>query len=194
MAKEKKETAKNWFVRHKVWTALIILFVFVAIAGSGNSNKSGSSTSGKPTTAKEKVYKFTDRADKQPTDLEIATGESATINGVKMTLVSAERKASLSEYDTADSGKQYLVLNVQLENTSDKTQPFNALNFKVQTVSGQVIDTSFQTVSNPLNSGDLVAGGKVTGSVVIEVPVETGHQYLIWKPDAWKSDRAIVQL
>ncbi len=192
MAKD-KEKSKNWFVRHKVWTAIIALVVLsFVVSVTAESNKS--SSGGKATTSTTKSYKFTDRADKQSTDLEIAMGEYAVINGVKMTPVSAERKTSLSEYETAGSGKQYLILNVQLENTSKDTKPFNALNFKVQTVGGQVIDTSFQTAANPLNSGDLVAGGKVTGSVVVEVPVETGHQYLIWKPDAWKSDRAVVQL
>lgn len=192
MAKD-KEKSKNWFAKHKVWTAIIVLFVLgFIISAAGDSNKS--SSGGKATNSAAKGYKFTDRADKQSTDVEIVMGENATIDGVKMTPVSAERKASLSEYETAASGKQYLVVNVQLENTAKDTKPYNVFNFKVQTVSGQVIDAGFQSAGNPINSGDLVAGGKVAGSVVFEVPVETGHQYMIWKPGAWKADRAIVQL
>jgi hypothetical protein len=68
------------------------------------------------------------------------------------------------------------------------------MDFRIQTAGGQVLDSSFGTVSNPLNSGDIVAGGKASGAIVFQVPVEEGHQYVIWKPDPYNSARAIVQV
>ena len=59
---------------------------------------------------------------------------------------------------------------------------------------GQVLDGAFATVPTPLNSGDIVAGGKAQGQIVFEVPVEEGHQYIIWKPNAFNASRAIVQV
>lgn len=188
-----KSTSKNWFVKHKILTVIIALFV-LGFIGAMTSSKSPSSSSGTASKSGAKAYKFGDRADKQPTDVEIAVGESATVDGVKMTPVSVERKTSLSDYDTAADGKQFLVMTVQLENTDSKTHAFNPFDFKVQTAGGQVLDTSFHSTTNQLNSGDLVAGGKTSGAIVLEVPVESGHQYVIWKPDAFKSDRAIVQV
>lgn len=193
------KSSKNWFARHKVLTVILVLVV-LGIVGSatggskGTTSSSSSSSNGAATTSEGKTYKFNDRADKQPTDVEIAIGESATVDGVKMTPVSATKKNSLSDYDKAGDGKQFLVVNVQLENTDSKTHSFNPYDFKIQTAGGQVLDNSFHSTTNPLTSGDLVAGGKSSGSIVLEVPVETSHQYLIWKPNAFESDRAIVQV
>lgn len=100
---------------------------------------------------------------------------------------------SLGEFDNADSGKTYVVADVTLENTSDSTKPYNEFDFRMQTAGGQVLDgTVVSSITDVLNSGDIVTGGKSTGKVVFQVPVETGHQYLIWKPGL-DSDRAIVQ-
>lgn len=66
--------------------------------------------------------------------------------------------------------------------------------FRIQTAGGQVLDGTFATVPSPLSSGDMVAGGKASGKIVFEVPVEDGHQYVIWKPGAYNAARAIVQV
>ncbi len=193
-----KEKDGNWFKRHKILTvilALIAIGVIVsATGGSKSSTSNSSSTGGSKTSSGEKTYKFTDRADKQPKDVEILPGETATVSGVKMTLSGVEYKTAVSDYEKADDGKTYVVADVTLENTTNKTESYNSLNFRMQTAGGQVLDSTFATVPSPLNSGDIVAGGKVTGKVVFEVPVEEGHQYVIWKPGSYNADRAIVQV
>lgn len=160
-------------------------------ASGGGSTDNGSSNGG--TSNAEKTYKFNDRADKQDKDVEVLPGEAATVGGVKMTVSGVEYKTRLNDFETADSGKTYVVADVALENTSNETQPYNVFDFRVQTSGGQVLDGTITTIQT-LSSGDLVAGGKVSGKVVFEVPVEEGHQYLIWKPNAFNSDRAIVQV
>jgi Domain of unknown function (DUF4352) len=140
-----------------------------------------------------KVYKFSDRADKQAADIEVMPTEPATINGVQMTVSSVEYKTSLSEFETADSGKTYLVANVVISNTSDKTQPYSSSDFRVQTAGGQVLDPTFSaSIKDELSYADLVTGGKATGKVVFLLPEETAHQYIIWKP-GFDSERAVVQ-
>lgn len=176
---------KNWFARHKVMTlilAFIAIGVIVSAASGGNSSKSGSIIE----------YRFAERADKQAKDVEVVAGEAATVGGVKMTVSKVEYKTSMSTYETAGEGKTYVVADVVLENTSDKTRPYNVFDFRIQTAGGQVLDGDFASVPNPLNSGDMVAGGKAQGQIVFNVPVEAGHQYIIWKP-SFDSARAIVQ-
>lgn len=184
----------NWFKKHKILTvilAFIVIGVIVNVAGGSENGSSSSSGGNKSSSAK--TYKFDERADKQPKDVEVLPGEAATVGGVKMTLSGVEYKTSISGYEKAEDGKTYVAADVTLENTSNKTQPYNVFNFRIQTASGQVLDgtiTSIQTLS----SGDLVAGGKVTGKIVFDVPTEDGHEYVIWKPDAYHADRAIVQV
>ncbi len=185
---------KNWFVRHKVLTAILVLIILVAIGGASSSNKnttSNTATTAK-TSTKAKQYRFADRADKQPKDLEILPGESATISGVKMTPSNVAYATQLGEFETADQGKTYVSADVTLENTSTRTQPYNVFDFRIQTAGGQVLDGAIVAEPN-LSSGDLVAGGKAQGKIYFQVPVENGHEYIIWKPGV-SSDRAIVQV
>ncbi len=185
----------NWFKRHKFLTvlaAIILLIVIITAVSSGDDE--GSTTGSSTSSSEEKTYRFNDRADKQNTDVEFAVGESGTVDGVKLTVDSAEYKSSLGEYETAADGKTYIVVSVTIENTSDSTKSYNPYDFRVQTASGQVLDPTISISLDTLNSGDLVTGGKVSGPIVFEVPTEEGHQYLIWKPNAVKSDRAIVEL
>lgn len=191
------EKKKNWFAKHKILTvigAIVLIAIIGGAAGGDKSSKSTDSTNGSSSSNGEKTFKFDDRADKQPKDVEVLPGEAATVDGVKMTLSGVEYKTSISEYETADSGKTYVVADVALENISKETKPYNVFNFRIQTASGQVLDGAFATVGSPLSSGDMVAGGKASGKIVFEVPVEDGHQYVIWKPNAYNADRAIVQV
>jgi hypothetical protein len=184
---------RNWFVRHKVLSviiALVVLGLFSAAAG-GNKSTNGKTGTGNSTVAK--TYRFNDRADKQVKDIEIIPGESGTVDAMKLTVVSIEKQASLSEYQTAPSGKVYLVANITIENTADRAKPYNIYDFRLQTSGGQVLDPS-GFGSNELGSGDLVQGGKVTGKVAFEVPIETAAQYIIYKPNPYESDRVIVQV
>jgi hypothetical protein len=187
----------EWFKKHKIVTVILALVLLVGIAGaSGRSKKSSDNSNKSSSSAKqsnEKTYKFDDRADKQNKDVEVLPGEAATVDGVKMTLTNVEVKTSLSDFETAASGKTYVLADVALENTNKDTKPYNVFNFRIQTAGGQVLDGTFSTVAN-LGSGDMVAGGKASGKIVFEVPVEEGHQYVIWKPNAFNADRAVVRV
>lgn len=187
----------GWFKKHKILTVIIVLVLLIGIGGAmsgGDSSNSDSNGGGESSASGEKSYRFDDRADKQEKDVEVLPNESATVDGVKMTLSNVVYKTSLSEFETAESGKTYVIANVALENTSKETKPYNVFDFRIQTSGGQVLDGAFATVENPLSSGDMVAGGKASGQIVFEVPVEEGHQWVIWKPNAFNSDRAIVQV
>lgn len=191
-----KTDQRNWFIRHKILTAILAIVVLAiigsALGGSKDSNNS-SSTTGGSSNNQAKTYRFNERADKQTKDVEIVAGESGTVDGRKLTVVSVERKTSLGEYQTAPSGKVYVVANVTIENVSDRTQTYNVFDFRLQTAGGQVIDP-YIGGNNDLNSGDLVVGGKASGNVTFEAPVETASQYIIYKPNSAISDRIIVEV
>jgi hypothetical protein len=109
-----------------------------------------------------------------------------------MTLSNVEYKGSVSDFENADQGKTYVVADVVIQNTSNRTRPYNIFDFRIQTAAGQVLDPAITSLPN-LSSGDVVSGGKAEGKIYFQVPVETGHQYVIWKP-GFASDRAIVQV
>lgn len=182
----------KWFKKHKV-LSVILAFIVIGVIASAAGGGSNSSSNGGSSNNAEKTYKFDDRADKQSKDVEVLPGETATVGGVKMTLSNVEYKTHLSDFETAESGKTYVIADVALENTTKETQPYNVFDFRIQTAAGQVLDGAISTVPT-LGSGDMVAGGKASGKVVFELPVEDGHNYIIWKPNAFNSDRAIVRV
>lgn len=194
MSDEPKQ--KNYFARHKVLTVILVLIIIAIIGGASSGSKGtngGTSSPNKSNNSSTKTYRFTERADKQSKDIELLPKESGTVDGVKLIVNDVQYNTSLSDFEKADAGKTYVLADVSLENTSDRTQPYNEFNFRIQTAGGQVLDGAITTTSGLLSSGDLVAGGKVSGKVVFQVPVESGHQYLIWKP-GFGSERAIIQV
>lgn len=189
------ESKSNWFKRHKILTAIGVLIILgvVVSASSGNKSDNGVSSNQSSNATAAKTYRFDDRADKQKEDIEALPGEVATVDGVKLTLTNVEYKTQLGEYDNADAGKTYVVADVALENTSGGTKSYNVFDFRIQTASGQVLDGAISTITT-IGSGDMVSGGKVSGKIVFEVPVEDGHQYVIWKPGAFDAARAVIQV
>lgn len=187
-------------------TIFISLFILGMIINSADNVDTNSTTSSSTTISEEKTnteptvnndgtFRFNDRADKQDEDVEVLPNESATVNGLKMTITNVEYKTSLGEYEDAKEGKTYLIASVNLENTSSDTKPFSSYDFRVQTTSGQVLDTALTfSITDTLDTADLVAGGKASGKVVFEVPIEDGHQYIIWKPNYFDGARAVVQV
>lgn len=76
----------RWFKDHKILTIVIVLAAFgiLGAAGSGGSNKSSSSTT-KASKNTAKTYRFNERGDKQPADVEVLPNEQATVGGVGLT-------------------------------------------------------------------------------------------------------------
>ena len=99
----------NWVKHHKVLTAILVIVALAVIGGVSGNKPSSSTTNSDKTTKADKTYRFTDRADKQKTDIEITSGEPATIDGVKLTVTGIVKKSALSDYQTAASGKTYIV-------------------------------------------------------------------------------------
>lgn len=172
---------------------LLIMVSAISNVNNAVNNISENNNTNSSSTDKNKTYRFDDRADKQSKDVEIVPGESGTVDGRKLTVLSVEKRTSLGEYQNAPSGKVYLVVSVNIENVSDRAVSYNPYDFRLQTASGQVIDPYYGG-DNQLSSGDLVQGGKVSGNVTFEAPVETANQYIIYKPNSIMSDRIIVQV
>lgn len=189
----------EFFKKHKILSvvlAFLVIGIIAAAAGGSDTTDTanGSNSESSESATAEDAVRFTDRADIQDGDVEVLPGEAATVGGVQMTLSGVETKQSINEFDSAASGNVYLIADVSIENTSDETQAYNVFDFRIQTAGGQVLDGAFTTLEGTLGSGDLVSGGTTTGKVVFEVPVEEGNMYVLWKPNAFNADRAVVQV
>jgi hypothetical protein len=202
-AKASRARAKSmrpWFKkkRYIIPLGILVIGVIVAAAGGGGDKKHvsnlltdtsttvGSNDPTAPVANAGDQVLFPGRPDAQREDQERAIGSSAQLSGYTATVNSAAFVQSVSDFETAG----YIKLNVTIANRDSKAQPYNALDWRLQTPGGTVKDQGFVT-GDTLDYGDLVSGGSVTGDVVFEVGATRGAFFIIYKPDAFDAARGI---
>jgi hypothetical protein len=182
----------GWFGRHKILTGVLVLVVLVIIGaalGGGGENGDGPNATTAPEAPSENRL-YPGRADAQREDQERAIGGAAEVNDVAATVKTGGFQQSIGEFQ--DAG--YIVADVELRNVGSDTRPYNILDWRLQTPSGQVKDFGFEGFTgegNTLESGDIVGGGSVSGKVIFDVGSTKGDYYLIWKPDPYDAARGI---
>ncbi len=71
-------------------------------------------------------------------------------------------------FSKPDDGKQYVLVSLDIKNTSDETVSVNPFDFKIDE-NGTASDHDFITTSTPLNSVELKPGASVSGDLVFQV-------------------------
>lgn len=162
-AKNKKPIYKKW------WVWLIAIIVVALIAGGGNSSNNGTTlndtTSNQETTNKE-VKEF------------YLIGEEVRL-GDNILIVNSIEKSNGSEWDKPKDGYEFVIVNVTIKNGGSSEVSYNPYDFKMQNSKGQITDQAFTIIDTDtsLSSGDLAAGGEVSGTIAFEQP--TGDEALV---------------
>lgn len=180
--KEKKPVFK------KVWFWVIVVIVLIAIGASG-ANKDKATV--------------VDTTDSTSSDSSSSTEEKTTFNvgeviafdGKEVTVKSVERNwNSGNQFITPSDGKEFVKVNVAIENKSDSEASFNTFDWKIEDSNG-AIESSAITASadDSLGSGDLAAGGKKEGSVIFEVPQDSSLK-IHYQPSFWSSRKIVINV
>jgi len=192
-AKAQKAHAKAlrpWFKKKRfiIPLGLVAIIAYVTSTGGGGDDKTSTVAPDEITETTDEASQtlFPGRGDAQEDDQERNVGDSVKLSGYTATVTSTGFQQTLSVIE--EDG--YVVIEVTIENRDDKAQAYNTFDWKLQTPNGQVIDPSF-TSGQMLGSGDLIFGGKVSGTVVFEVGVTKGDFFIIYKPDPFDSARGI---
>jgi hypothetical protein len=129
------------------------------------------------------------RVDRQDEDQERSWGEIVHIAGFSTTVASAGFVESTGQFE--DAG--YVKLSVKSCNRNDDAQGAGALDWRLQTPTGQVLDPTIIVQAPTLSyvPVDLVKGGEVAGDVYFESGGLTGDFYAIYKPDPLDESRGI---
>ena len=166
---------------------LLLIVVLAAAAGGGDetSNNAGSAGGAAASgAASGGTACAADYADKQPTDVCADANGTVTLQGLTVTAT------PLRNTDNR-FGTKSLCSEITLQNGSGESQDYNALDFKIQTPSGDVSSTSTMGIGSTLNSGTLVAGGTKTGTICRDDATEKGQYVVIYKPNPFLDDRAV---
>ena len=182
---EKPFYKKAWF-----W---IIIVVIIAIGSQykqpekvGENKNSGSNGSSQTQNSEKKKEEKT----------EFNVGDIIAFDGKELTVEKVERNwNSGNAYLKPKDGKEYVKVSVKIENKSETEMNYNVFEFKAEDSNGAAENADMQTYSLPdsLGSGDLVKGGKKSGSMIFEVPVGSSLK-LHYKPSFWSNKKVIVNL
>lgn len=176
---------KKRFIVPALFLLLIVIIAATAGGGDSASNTAGSGAgSAAGTGAAGGTPCAEDYADKQPKDVCADANGTVTLQGLTV---------SATPLKNTDNGfgSKSLCSEISLKNDSGESQDYNALDFKIQTPSGDVSTTSSMGLGSTLNSGTLVAGGTKTGTICRDNATEKGQHVVIYKPNAFMDDRAV---
>ena len=182
---EKPFYKKAWF-----W---IVIVVIIAIGSQykqpekvGENKNSGSNGSSQTQNSEKKKEEKT----------EFNVGDIIAFDGKELTVEKVERNwKSEKAYIKPKDGKEYVKVSVKIENKSETEMNYNVFEFKAEDSNGAAERFNFQTYSLPdsLGSGNLVKGGKKSGSMIFEVPAGSSLK-LHYQPSFWSNKKVIVNL
>lgn len=176
----KKPIYKKW------WFWLIIIVVVIGIAGAGSNPTNTSQTQTTPTST---------QTVKSEEKTEYNKGEEAILGSGAITVTAVE-KSQGSNYDKPSSGKEYVIVHVTIENKGTNNLSYNPYYFKMQNSQGQQENTTFTTIDQDtaLNSGELIPGGKVSGTLTFEELINDQGLVLVYNDNVWSSKELKIKL
>ena len=113
-------------------------------------------------------------------------GEEIEYKNMKLIVNSVNFKSNY-QYNNPDEGKEFVEINVTLENVGDSEESYNTYDFSIVNSQGNKTDVDVETytIDGGLSSGELIAGGKVTGNLVFQVPQNDEKLTLYYSPSFW---------
>lgn len=181
------EQKKSWFIRHKILSGigvLIVLAIVVSAASGGNKNEATNTSSGSSSSS----------SSKQEEKTEFKVGETATFDDKSITVSNIERNYDTgNQFAQPESGKEFVVVTVDIANNSDSTLDYSTFEFKMQDSNGVQQNEAITALSQgKLNSGSLAKGGKVSGKLAYEVPKGDAGLKLLYQNFSFFNNKAVT--
>lgn len=159
MAHESKNVAKK-----KMSAGKIVLMLGCALLVAGMA---GCSSESKPVVTPSEgaaSEQSSENGDENQSTLDLAVGTKVTLgNGLEITV--NEVQAGITDYDNSTLTR----VNVTYANKGDKSESFNSYDWKGEDAQGVQRDTTiYMDAVENLSSGDLTAGGTVSGNLYFE--------------------------
>ena len=180
-SEERKPIYKKWWF----WAIIIVLIIGIAGSQSGKSDTNTTSSTSESATSSTENEKT-----------EYNQGEQAILGNGAITVTNVERSQG-SEYSKPKSGKEYVIVSLKIENKGKDNLSYNPFYFKMQNSQGQQEDYTITMGVNDdtqLNSGELIPGGSVEGTLVFEEPKGDTGLILIYNDNLWSSKELKIKL
>lgn len=178
--KEKKSVFKRWWF----WVIIVIVLIGIGGAAGGNNSNTATNTGGNSGSQDKKAEEKT----------EFKVGETASFDNKTITVTDVQRNYDTgNQFAQPESGKEFVIVTVNIVNNSDSNLDYNTFEFKMQDSNGVQQNEAITALSEgKLNSGSLAKGGKVTGKLAYEVPKDDKGLKLLYQNFSFFDNKAIT--
>lgn len=198
---ENQETKKPIYKQWWFWVIIVLVIAIVGGAGSQTHDTDTQQTSinqqATTNSTQQPEIETTETTETtKPTEkTEYNVGEEAILGDGAITVTNVE-KSQGSQYDKPQSGKEFVIVSVTIENKGQDKLSYNPYYFKMQNSQGQQEDVTISTVNSDtaLSSGELISGGKVSGTLIFEEPTGDTGLALIYNDNLWSSKELKINL
>ena len=187
----KTKSGKPFYKKAWFW---VIVVIFVVLIGSQSKQAEKVGENKKPES--NGSSQIQNKESKKEEKTEFKVGDIIAFDGKELTVEKFERNwKSEKAYIKPKDGKEYVKVSVKIENKSKTEMNYNVFEFKAEDSNGAAENANMQTYSLPdsLGSGNLVKGGKKSGSMIFEVPTGSSLK-LHYQPSFWSNKKVIVNL
>ncbi len=117
-------------------------------------------------------------------------GQEVTVTKVQMNYVPENKDHK------PGAGKQFVKINVKIENKTNDNILYNTYEFKIQNSNEKTEEAVMVTFieNDSLYHGELAKNEKAEGSIIFEVPEDSVNLKLIYQPAIWPNERAEIIL
>ncbi len=179
MEKEKTPIYKKW------WFWVIVAIIVIGAIGAGGSSNNTNTNS----------LSATSKEQNNEAKTEYTIGEEAILGKGAITVTKVE-KSQGSTYDKPKEGKEFVIVYITIENKGQDNLDYNPYYFKMQNSQGQQENQTITTIDKDtaLHSGELIPGGKVSGTIVFEELKNDNGLMLIYNDSFWSSKELKIKL
>lgn len=176
----------------KVWFWVVIVLV-VGGLGSAMSGGTEEETTAKVDNENTEQAEETEQTEENEEVEEIAdeefnVGDTVSADGYEITVNNVEFSDG-NEFDVPDEGKQYVIVNITIDNNTGEKQPYNLWDFKLN-ADGNATDMTEITADldiDQLESGELDDGATVSGDLLGQAdtsgPLKLQYQTSLWNDE-----------
>jgi len=179
---------RNWFVKHKILTGILVIVLIVIISSSSGNKNDGTKTtqgSSNKTTQTESVTKI---------------GEAVTANDLSFTVTDISKAKSLgSSYTKKDAQGTFNVVTIIVKNIGKETATIDSSMMKITDSQGRTFDRSIEgQTAKGLAQGkvdlflqQVQPGLSITGDIVFDLPDDATDLKLIVKGSMFGAEKQI---
>lgn len=191
---------RNWFMRHKFLTGLIVIFLFIGVAAAGGDSEPTEKIDSNNDSVQEEQVDTEEVKEEKKSDTEktYEVGDQVKMGEVILTVNEVDNSTG-GQYTTPSEGNEWINLNLTIENTGSSQEFVTTMGqmYIVDTDGNQYsVAVTNKAMENPNNSldGAIVAKAKKTGWVGFEVPKKASDLTFRYNASFWNDKAILVNL